>query len=64
MITGQEKLDFTFTIDEINSILTILGEQPFTRSANLIGMIQTQASPQIVALQPVTDVEVKNDKAA
>jgi len=38
-----------FTIDEINALLTALGQLPYTQSAPLIQSIHNQAIPQISA---------------
>lgn len=38
-----------FTLDEINALLTALGQLPYTQSAQLITAIHTQAIPQIPA---------------
>lgn len=40
-------LTFNFTIDEINVILTGLGDQPYKTVAQLISKIHSQANPQM-----------------
>ncbi len=51
----NEKINFTFTVSEINSILGILGDAPFVRSASLINTIQAQGSEQFAAIQAAAD---------
>jgi len=43
------------SLDEVNGILNLLGQQPFVQVQSLIVKIQTQASPQVI--QPA-EVEV------
>lgn len=49
------KVNLEFTLDEINALLGSLAQLPFIQSANLINMIQEQATPQILAQQEKTD---------
>jgi hypothetical protein len=42
-------IDLKFTIDEINELLTALGQLPYTHSFQLIQAIHSQAIPQIQA---------------
>jgi len=58
---NQEKLTFTFTVDQINAILGVLGNAPFVASAPLINEIQAQGSPQFAAIQ---DAANKADETA
>ena len=38
------------SVDEINGILNLLGQQPFVQVQSVILNIQTQAAPQVSAL--------------
>jgi len=42
-------INLKFTIDEINELLSALGQLPYTRSFQLIQAIHDQAIPQIQA---------------
>jgi hypothetical protein len=42
-------INLTFTLDEMNGLLTALGQLPYVQSANYITMIHNQAVPQIQA---------------
>ena len=42
-------INLKFTIDEINELLTALGQLPYTHSFQLIQAIHNQAIPQIQA---------------
>lgn len=42
-------INLTFTLDEMNGLLTALGQLPYVQSANYITMIHNQAVPQIKA---------------
>lgn len=42
-------ITLNFTIDEVNALLTALGQLPYTQSAPLIQAIHTQAIPQVPA---------------
>lgn len=42
-------IDLKFTIDEVNELLTALGQLPYTHSFQLIQAIHSQAIPQIQA---------------
>ena len=48
---GEKTINFTFTVNEVNAILNVLGQAPFVQSANLINNIQAQGGPQVDALQ-------------
>ena len=43
----NKKLTFTFTVEEANGILAVLGELPYTKSAAIIQAFQMQAIPQM-----------------
>jgi hypothetical protein len=45
----MQQLQFTFTLEETNMLLTALGQQPYTQVFQLIQKIQAQASPQLPA---------------
>jgi hypothetical protein len=46
----NETLVFQFTVNEVNGILSALGQLPYTQSANLIGLIHAQAGRQVEQL--------------
>ena len=54
---GTKTLTFTFTVDQTNSILNVLGQAPFVQSANLINLIQAQGTDQFVKIQAEVDAE-------
>jgi dihydroxyacetone kinase len=43
----MEKLNFTFTTEEINVVMNALGAQPYTQVFQLINNIQNQAQAQL-----------------
>lgn len=43
----MEKLNFSFTVDEINIIMSALASQPYGQVAKLIDNIRIQAEPQV-----------------
>lgn len=49
-------INLTFTLDEMNGLLTVLGQLPYVQSANYITMIHNQAVPQIKA-QEIANAE-------
>ncbi len=49
-------INLTFTLDEMNGLLTALGQLPYVQSANFITMIHNQAVPQIRA-QEIANAE-------
>jgi len=46
------EITLKYTLDEVNALLTALGQLPFNTSAGLISNIQLQATPQLQAQQP------------
>ena len=46
------EITLKYTLDEVNALLTALGQLPFSTSAGLISNIQLQATPQVQAQQP------------
>jgi len=60
---NNEKINFSFTVDQINSILAVLGQAPFVQSANLIGLIQAQGESQFEKLKAKMDELAKEEKA-
>jgi hypothetical protein len=52
-------INLKFNIDEINELLTTLGQLPYTQSFQLIQAIHNQAIPQIQAANAV-EPEVVN----
>ena len=51
----MNEIHLTLTLEEVNSVLTALGTQPYAQVQPLIAKIQTQGSTQVQA--------VKNGKA-
>lgn len=52
---NNKELNFTFTVEQTNAILSVLGEAAFVKSAQLIGLIQTQGGPQVEKIQAEAD---------
>jgi hypothetical protein len=46
------EITLKYTLDEVNALLTALGQLPFNTSAGFISNIQLQATPQVQAQQP------------
>jgi len=44
------KLSFKFSVNEINAILNVLGNAPYTQVANIVADIRNQGEPQFKAL--------------
>ena len=47
----MNKIHLTLTLEEVNTLLTALGTQPYAQVQPLIAKIQTQGSAQLQALQ-------------
>ena len=54
---GSKELTFTFTVDQVNSILNVLGQAPFIQAANLINLIQAQGTDQFAKIQAEVEAE-------
>ena len=54
---GESKINFTFTVNEVNAILNVLGQAPFVQSAALINNIQAQGGPQVAEIQAAAEAE-------
>ena len=54
---GSEELTFVFTVDQVNSILNVLGQAPFVQSANLVNLIQAQGTSQFAKIQAEIEAE-------
>jgi hypothetical protein len=54
---GNKELNFTFTVDQVNSILNVLGQAPFVNSANLVNLIQSQGTDQFAKIQAEVEAE-------
>ena len=48
---NNSPINFTFTVNEVNAILNVLGQAPYVASASLINSIQAQGGPQVEALK-------------
>ena len=46
---GSFVLKFEFTVEQINAILTVLGNAPYAQAANLVALIRAQGEPQFKA---------------
>ena len=60
---SKETITLTFTVDQVNAILNVLGNAPFVASANLINEIQTQGGPQVAELQAKCPPQVEEAAA-
>lgn len=47
---SDEIINFSFTVEQTNAILQILGSAPYLASAALINLIQMQGEPQFRAI--------------
>ena len=47
----MNKINLTFTLEEVNGVLNALGMQPYAQVQPLIAKIQTQGSTQLQAAQ-------------
>lgn len=54
---GGKELTFVFTVDQVNSILSVLGQASFVQSANLINLIQSQGTDQFAKIQAEVEAE-------
>mgnify|MGYP003342211240 CR=1 FL=1 len=48
----DNKINFSFTLDEVNAILGNLGKLPYENVAGFISNINSQVIPQIQELNP------------
>lgn len=51
-------INLTFTLDEMNGLLTALGQLPYVQSFQIIQAIHSQAMPQIQASNAANAEEV------
>ncbi len=58
----MKKIIIEFTVEEINEVLSTLGNQPYIRVCNLIQSIQNQATIQLDKNNQNDDQSVLNDK--
>lgn len=47
----MSKIKLEFKIEEVDAILTALGDQPYVKVASLINSVRSQALPQYEALK-------------
>lgn len=47
---SNEIINFSFTVEQVNAILQILGSAPYLASAPLISLIKMQGEPQFTEL--------------
>jgi hypothetical protein len=57
----DETLVLRFTVNEVNGILSALGQLPYTQSATIIGMIHAQAGRQVEQL--IENAKEKKDES-
>lgn len=50
-IIGESIIKLELTVNNVNTLLNVLGQAPFVASANLINTIQTQGVPQLQEIQ-------------
>ena len=53
----MNEFTFTFTVDELNTIVSALGQAPYAKSAPVIQKIEAEAQKQIQAATPTASVE-------
>jgi hypothetical protein len=58
---SEQQITLNLTINEVNAILSGLGELPAKASMGIIQKIQQQAGPQIQAVAPPTVEEVPEE---
>jgi hypothetical protein len=51
----MSKIKLEFKIEEVDTILTALGDQPFVKVASLINSVRSQALPQYEAIKAEED---------
>lgn len=56
---NDEIINFSFTVEQVNAILQILGNAPYLASAQLIQLIQIQGEPQFQELKKKVKDEPK-----
>jgi hypothetical protein len=61
---NNEVLNFSFTVEQTNALLSALGGAPFMQVAQLIGLIQSQGGPQVEKLQAAADGDSLADAPA
>ena len=54
---GSKEINFTFTVDQVNSILNVLGQAPYVQTVNLISLIQAQGVDQFAKIQAEVEAE-------
>ena len=54
---GSKEINFTFTVDQVNSILNVLGQAPYVQTANLVSLIQAQGADQFAKIQAEVEAE-------
>lgn len=54
-------LNFTFTVDEVNVILSALSELPAKVSLGVINNIRNQAGPQLAEMQAQTETATEEE---
>lgn len=65
-IDGNTPVNVLLNLEQVNTIVTSLGVQPYDRVASVINAIQVQVSQQVNAMQTANKVadELKEDKPA
>ena len=60
----MNEINLTLTLEEVNTLLNALGNQPYTKAQPLIAKIQTQGSAQLQASQNEQAEEVSKTSTA
>ena len=51
----EQILEFKFTVNDANAILSVLGNAPYSQVAAIVNAFQLQAAPQIAAAAPAEE---------
>ena len=60
---NPQTLTLTFTVEELNAILTALGHRPYLEVVGVIQKIQTEAQRQMTPPAPVSEDEDQPQRA-
>lgn len=58
----SKKISLEFTVEEVDTILGALGNEPFVKVADLINNIRTQAVPQWQAMNAPQDTVLETSE--
>ena len=54
---NKEVINLALSVEQVNSLLAVLGNAPFVQAANLITEIQTQGATQFATIKAKYDAE-------